>query len=98
MAANHSSPLLEALVKIYESSFPPLIYEDGIISIAKRKVNLFAKQFVENFILSVPDNFSLQSITAVPYNCPKLLLELKMFVKFFFLLKLINIPSWMAYQ
>lgn len=67
-------------------------------STSKEKPDFFAKYFAANFTLNWPAQFSLSSITAVPFNMPEIASESNTFAKLYFSLKSIYFRGQMAYQ
>lgn len=82
MACSNGSKSFWSLAKSIQNnfcktSFPPLLSNDQIISTAKGKAELFAKQFAENSTLNPPPNMALPSIN----NCNFIMHDLKFKVK-----------------
>lgn len=56
---------------IVESSIPPLVSENKILSTSTGKAHLFAQQFASHSTVNESDNNPLATVTAVPCNMPE---------------------------
>ena len=60
-----------------QSTFPPLISDNEIVSTSKGKADLFAKQFAANSTLITPAHFSVPTIDPVPYHMADIKFKVK---------------------
>lgn len=72
MAANCFGLLQKLLNKNFgKPPFPSLIYENEILSTTKGNASFFVKQFTSTSTYKDQDNHPLSTVTAAPYNMPK---------------------------